>query len=138
VRVALERLGAERIAHGVRAIEDSTLVDDLGRRRVALDVCPTSNICLGVYPSLAEHPLPRLLAAGVPITVNSDDPPLFNTTVADEMALLAEPFGLTLGQVDEIVLNGVRHSFLPADEKAALETSFRAELDALKAAHLAA
>jgi aminodeoxyfutalosine deaminase len=70
----LNALGAERIAHGVRAIEDPALVAELARRGVALDLCPTSNVRLGVYASLAEHPLPRLLAAGVVITVNSDDP----------------------------------------------------------------
>jgi aminodeoxyfutalosine deaminase len=77
---ALNSLAAERIAHGVRAIEDPALVAELARRGVALDVCPTSNIRLSVFTSLAEHPLPRLHAAGVPITVNTDDPPLFGTT----------------------------------------------------------
>lgn len=136
VRGALDALGAERIAHGVRAVEDPALVDDIAARGIALDVCPTSNICLGVAPSLVEHPLPSLLAAGVAITIASDDPPLFNTTLNDEVVRLAGPFGLDVATIDEILLNGVRYSFLPAERKQALETEFRAELDSLKAVHL--
>ncbi len=136
VRGALDSLGAERIAHGVRAIEDPALVEEVAARGIAFDVCPTSNICLGVAPSLAEHPLPRLLAAGVAVTIASDDPPMFNTTLNDDVALLADPFGLDLETIDEILLNGVRHSFLPADHKAAMLATHRAELDALKAVHL--
>jgi adenosine deaminase len=138
VRGALDVLHAERIAHGVRAAEDPALLAEIARRGIALDVCPTSNICLGVFPSYWEHALPTLLAAGVPVTVNSDDPPLFNTTLNDEVALLAEPFGLDVGTADEILLNGVRHSFLPADRKRRLEAELRTELDALKPSHLAA
>ena len=137
VRGALESLGAERIAHGVRAIEDPALVDEIAERGVAFDVCPTSNVCLGVAPSLAEHSLPRLLAAGVAVTIASDDPPMFNTTLNDDVALLGDRFGLNVATIDEILLNGIRHSFLPADRKRTLETEYRAELDALKALHLA-
>jgi adenosine deaminase len=138
VRGALDVLHAERIAHGVRAAEDPALLAEIVRHGIALDVCPTSNICLGVFPSYAEHALPALLAAGVPITISSDDPPLFNTTLNDEVALLAEPFGLDVAKADEILLNGVRHSFLPADRKLELEAAFRADLDAVKATHLVA
>jgi adenosine deaminase len=136
VRAALDALGAERIAHGVRAIEDARLVSDIARRGVALDVCPTSNVCLGVSPSLSEHPVPDLLDAGVAITINSDDPPLFSTTLNDEVALLADPFALDLATIDEILLNGVRHSFLPAQNKESLAATHRAELAALKLLHL--
>jgi adenosine deaminase len=129
-------LHAERIADGVRAIEDPALVAEIARRGIALDVCPTSNICLGVFPSLAEHPLPALRSAGVPVTINSDDPPLFNTTLNDDVALLADPFGLDLAACDEILLNGVRYSFLPEPEKRRLEAAFRLELDALKVTHI--
>jgi len=80
-------------------------------------MCPTSNLCLGVYPSLAEHPLARLQAAGVAVTVNSDDPALFDTTLNDEVATLATPFSLDVAVIDEILPNGVRHSFLPAEPK---------------------
>ena len=136
VRGALEALGAERIAHGVRAIEDPTLIAAIAARDIALDVCPTSNLRLGVYADLAEHPLPRLLAAGVSVTVNSDDPPLFGTTLNDELALLVDPFGLEIATIDAILLNSVRHSFLPLPAKQRLEAGFRAELAALKQVHL--
>jgi aminodeoxyfutalosine deaminase len=82
---ALNALGAERLAHGVRAIEDSRLVEELARRRIGLDLCPTSNLRLRVYPSLADHPLAHLHARDVAVTVNSDDPALFNTMLNDEV-----------------------------------------------------
>jgi len=128
---ALRALGAERIGHGVRAIEDPALVAHLAEHEIALEVCPTSNICLGVYPGIAAHPLRRLHEAGAPITVNSDDPPLFNTTLNDEVVRLATDFGLDREVIDTILLNGVRASFLPPDEKRALDAAFRAEMAAL-------
>jgi adenosine deaminase len=133
---AIRLLGAERIGHGVRSIEDPALVEYLREHAIPLEVCPTSNIRLGLFPSIDQHPLRFLHDSGVPVTVNSDDPPLFNTTLNNEVSLLAEPFGFDVPTVDEILLNGVRHSFLPPDRKAALLTSYRAELDALKAVHL--
>jgi len=136
VRGALDALGAERIAHGVRAIEDPALVAMIAARGIALDVCPTSNLRLGVYGDLAGHPLPRLLAAGVAVTVGSDDPALFDTTLNDEVALLADPFELDVAAIDGVLLNAVRHSFLPSDARQRLEQEFRAGLDALKPVHL--
>jgi aminodeoxyfutalosine deaminase len=108
---ALRALGAERIAHGVRAVEDPGLVAYLAEHRIALDVCPTSNVRLGVYPSLADHPLRRLHESGVPITVNSDDPTMFGTTLNDEVAALTGPLGLSAAAAAEIVANGFRFAF---------------------------
>ncbi len=133
---ALRALGAERIGHGVRAIEDPTLVAWLVARRIPLEINPTSNVRLGVYPNLAAHPLRQLHDAGVIVTVNSDDPPLFNTTLNDEVALLAEPFGLAVAAIDAILLNAVRHSFLPPARRQVMEAAFTAELAALKKVHL--
>jgi aminodeoxyfutalosine deaminase len=138
---ALRALGAERIGHGVRSWEDPALVAYLADRSIPLEVCPTSNLRLGVYPSLAAHPLRHLHEAGVQLIVNSDDPPLFNTTLNDEVATLATDFGFTgneVGAVDEILLNGLRHSFLPPERKHALEAECRAALDRLKGDHLPA
>jgi aminodeoxyfutalosine deaminase len=129
---ALRTLGAERIGHGVRAIEDAALVAYLAEQRVPLEVCPTSNVRVGGYANYAEHPLPRFHAAGVPVTINSDDPPLFNTTLNDEVKLLADPFNFDLDEINEILLNGVRHSFLPGEEKQAMEATFRAEMTRLR------
>lgn len=134
---SIRALGAERIGHGVRSIEDAALVAHLAEQVIPLEVCPTSNICLGVAPSLAAHPLPRLYAAGAPITINSDDPPLFNTRLNDEVALLSDSFGLDVATIDKILLNGVRYSFLPPDRKRAMEAAFAEELAALKVSHLA-
>lgn len=128
---AIRALGAERLGHGVRAIEDPALVAYLRDHQIPIEVNPTSNIRLGVYPSYAAHPLPRLHAAGVPLTVNSDDPPLFNTTLTDEVLLLDGAFHLDPAAIDEILLNGVRHSFLPLARKRELEAEFRAEMTRL-------
>jgi len=133
---AVQTLGAERIGHGVRSVEDPALVDYLAQHGIPLEVCPTSNIRLGVFPAMEAHPLPRLYEAGVTLTINSDDPPMFNTTLNDEVAALASPFGLDVVAIDEILLNGVRHSFLPPDRKADLEAEFRAEMERLKKEHL--
>jgi adenosine deaminase len=133
----LRSLHAERIGHGVRAIEDPALVAHLAAAHIPLEVNPTSNIRLGVYPDYAAHPLRRLHEAGVIVTVNSDDPPLFNTTLNDEVLLLNSAFGLDVAAIDDILLNGIRHSFLPPARKQALEAAFREELTALKKAHLA-
>ena len=134
---AIRSLGADRIGHGVRSIEDPALVEHLAEHRIALEICPTSNLRLGVYASLQEHPLRRLHEAGVIVTVNSDDPPLFNTTLNDEILTLAGAFGFDVDAIDEILINAVRESFLPPDRRGEMETAFRAEMDRLKAVHLA-
>jgi aminodeoxyfutalosine deaminase len=84
IRCALDTLGADRIRHGFRAIEDPGLVSELADRGIVLDICPTSNVRTGVVPSLAEHPLPDLLAAGVKCTVNTDDPAMFGCDLGGE------------------------------------------------------
>jgi aminodeoxyfutalosine deaminase len=86
IRGALDALGAERIRHGVRAVEDPGLLRELADRQVVCDVCVLSNVALSVAPSVAEHPLPRLLAAGVPCTVNTDDPTFFSCDLEGEHA----------------------------------------------------
>ncbi len=129
---AVKALGAERIGHGVRAIEDPTLVAHLAEQHIPLEVCPMSNIRLGVYADLARHPLPHLYAAGVPVTINSDDPPLFNTTLNHEVGLLFDAFHFDINTVNDILLNGVRHSFLPLEQKQALKATFQAEMAQLQ------
>ena len=92
VRQALD-LGCTRIGHGVQAIDDPALVRDLVERGVTLEVCPGSNIALGVYPSWGAHPIARLADAGVRVTVSTDDPPFFHTTMRHEYDRLASTFG---------------------------------------------
>ncbi len=92
IRDALAALRPERIGHGVRAIEDLALVDELAERGVVLEVCPGSNIALGLYPSWRKHPIGELFDRGVKVTVSTDDPPFFGTTMAREFERLAEAF----------------------------------------------
>lgn len=95
MRAALDVLGARRIAHGVRAVEDPALLDRLAAEGIVLDVCPTSNVALGVVASLAAHPLPRLLEAGVRCTLNADDPLLFGPGLLQEYETARTELGLT-------------------------------------------
>jgi adenosine deaminase len=124
---ALDVLHATRIGHGVRCLEDLDLVSELRERQIPLDVSPSSNVCLGVAPSLEEHPLPHLLQQGLFVTINSDDPPMFNTTLTDEYLRICETFDFDLAQIKAFVLNGLRASLLPAAERKRLETEFLAE-----------
>ena len=93
VREAVEDLRVERIGHGVRSIGDLAVVDLLAERGVTLEVCPGSNVFLGVFPSLDAHPIERLRARGVKVTVSTDDPPFFHTTMRKEYENLARSFG---------------------------------------------
>lgn len=93
VRDAVRVLGVERIGHGVRAIEDPDLVHELADRGTTLEVCPGSNIVLGLYPNFAAHPIARLRDAGVNVTVSTDDPPFFHTTMRREYEMLHQAFG---------------------------------------------
>ncbi|MBB5873014.1 aminodeoxyfutalosine deaminase [Allocatelliglobosispora scoriae] len=123
---AIEALGAERIGHGIRSIEDPKLVDYLADNQIPLEVCPTSNIRTRAVATLAEHPLAALVAAGVPISINSDDPPMFGTTLCREYAVAAELLELNTVGVTELARAGVRHSFLAEEGRQAL----LAEIDA--------
>jgi len=120
IRGALRHLNAVRIGHGVRCLEDPELVAELRDRQIPLEVCPTSNVCLKVAPSFAEHPLPRLLDAGLYVTLNSDDPPMFGTTLTDEYLKTAGAFGLDFGDVRGMVMRAASATLLPAAGKANL------------------
>ncbi|MBN2302999.1 MAG: adenosine deaminase [Anaerolineae bacterium] len=130
---AIRALKAERIGHGVRAIEDPALIAYLAEHQIPLEVNPTSNICLGVFPSYAEHSLRRLVDAGVCVTINSDDPALFNTTLTDEYRHAIEDCDLSLQELETTALNAVRASYLPEDDKAAMLATFQAEYSRLRA-----
>src|SRR5581483_6884407 len=91
---ALERLGADRIRHGIRSIEDPALLQELRRRGTVLDVCPVSNVRIGIVPSFDEHPLRELVAAGVRCSVSTDDPAMFDTDLTREYEA-AESLGLS-------------------------------------------
>jgi adenosine deaminase len=109
---ALTHLGAERIGHGIASARDPRLLEELAERQIPLEVCPTSNVRTRSVASIDEHPLPALVAAGVPVTINSDDPPMFSTTLNDEYAIAAGLLGLDAAGVAELARAAVRASFL--------------------------
>ena len=110
VRAALG-LPVTRISHGVRAIEEPALVEELARRQVVLECCPTSNVVLGLYPSYEEHPLPRLRDAGVALTLGSDDPPYFGASIGGEYELCAEHYGFGEAELRELTRTAIRAAF---------------------------
>jgi adenosine deaminase len=124
VRGALE-LPVTRIAHGVRAIEDPALVDELARRQITLEVCPTSNVVLGVFPTYEEHPFPVLRAAGIPLTLGSDDPPYFGASVAGEYAIAQEHFGLSDDELVGVTRTAIEASFAEPELRDVLLTRLR-------------
>ena len=118
VRDALRDLEVERIGHGVRAIEDLALVDELAEKGVVLECCPGSNVALGLYPSFRKHPIGELHHRGVRVTVSTDDPPFFHTTMAREYQMLHEAFDWDDGVFREIAKTSLDAAFCDADTKA--------------------
>ncbi len=128
VREAVEVLNAERIGHGVRAIEDSTVVRLVRERKITLEVCPTSNMQSGVVPYLQNHPLPDLAYLNVRTTINTDDPALSGITLTDEMALAHVGLGMPLSTLKTCVMNAAFAAFLPDGERDQLIADFRSAM----------
>jgi adenosine deaminase len=120
VRDAIELLGAERIDHGVRAIEDPDLVALLADRRIPLGICPTSNLSLGVYASIEDHPIDRLRRAGVVVSINTDDPALLRASLEGEYALCSQAFGWSDDVWRVLARHSIDASFANADIKTRL------------------
>ena len=125
-------LDADRIGHGVRAIEDPALLSLLLERQIPLELSLTSNICLHVYRRVSEHPFPHLDKMGLLLTLNSDDPPLFSTTLCQEYAILAKEFGYTQQEVVRIARNAFESCAAPP----ALKSQLLADFDAWTKANL--
>jgi adenosine deaminase len=106
VRYAVEKLGAQRIQHGVRSIEDPEVLAMLRDRGIALDVCPISNVKLRIVPSPGEHPIKQLLDAGVVCTVSTDDPISFGNSIEDEYEFLAGELGFSEKDLSQVAANG--------------------------------
>jgi len=104
-------IGAERIGHGIRAIEDPLLVAHLAEKKIPLEICITSNVRTGAVGSLKEHPVRRLYEAGVPIILNTDDPALFECTLTSEYELARSEFGFTEEEMEELRRNSFLYSF---------------------------
>ncbi len=122
---AIDELGVDRVGHGIRAVEDDVLVKTLARRGIPLECCPTSNIRTGVVRSWADHPIARLHQAGVRVTINSDDPALFGTTLSEEWRLLESRLGLSRRDVVQIGLQTVEAAFLEPDARRRLDDELR-------------
>jgi adenosine deaminase len=119
VRAGME-LPVTRIGHGVRAIEDPELVEELARREIVLECCPTSNVVLDAFPSYEQHPLPRLRDAGVKVTLGSDDPPYFGASIGGEYRICSERYGWGEDDLREITRTALKAAFCDETLKQAL------------------
>ena len=126
---AVRLLGAERVGHGIGAAQDPDLMAHLAAEGITLEVCPSSNVATRAVESLAAHPLPALVAAGVPVTVNSDDPPMFGTSLVEEYAIAARLLDLDEAGVAGLARVAVRASYAPQ----AVRSSLLQEIDAYTA-----
>lgn len=116
---AIRALEVERIGHGTRAFEDPALIEHLAETKLPLEMCPWSNVCTGVVPSLAEHPIRRYFDQGLMVTINTDDPGMFGRTLSEEYAAVAEAFAFERRELLQILRNAIDASWLSAEEKAA-------------------
>jgi len=129
---AIEVCKAIRIGHGVRCLEDEKLVVYLREHQIPLEVNPTSNIQLGVFPSIETHPIQQLIDAGLYVTVNSDDPPMFNTTLTEEFIKCTETFKWDPDRLQWLTMNALNATFLDDDTKAQMRTDFESQFKNLK------
>jgi len=121
---ALRELKADRIGHGLRAIEDAELVRYLAENRIPVEVCITSNLLTGCCPEVGQHPIRRLFDAGVLVTLNTDDPDMFHTTLANEYQIAQQVFGFSEAELRELARNSFRASFLPEEKKREILAKF--------------
>jgi adenosine deaminase len=128
VRQAVEALGADRVGHGVQVVGDADVVAMARERRIVFEVCLTSNVQSGVVPEMAAHPLPRMLEAGLQVTLNSDDPAISRITLGGEYALAVRDLGLSIQTLRGMILTAAQASFLPARERKSLEAALQAEI----------
>ena len=131
---AIHHLGAERIGHGIAAVQDPALLEYLAEHQIPLEICPTSNVATRSVPSLELHPLPALVAAGIPVSINSDAPPMFSTTLNNEYLLAAHLLGLGRSGVVDLAKAAVDASFQSQPARALL----LAEIDRYSSAAMSA
>ena len=127
IRETLAVTHAQRIGHGVRAVEDGQLVAMLRDSGIPLEICATSNVCLGVFPNLEAHSFGRLLDEGVVVTINSDDPPMFGTSLNEEWRRVMEAFELNEDMAYSLTMNAANAAFLSPAQKATLRDRIRLE-----------
>jgi len=132
IRLALDELGVERIDHGVAIVEDQELLHHLVAERIPLTVCPTSNVVIANrYRSLAEHPLPAMLDAGLLVTINTDDPAMTDIDLGREYRAVADAHGFSIEAIAELAIEGIESTWLDAADRAALRTEFEATISEL-------
>lgn len=123
VRECVRDTNPTRVGHGVQCLQDPAVVEELRSRSITLEVCPSSNVCLNVYASMKEHPLPELIRQGLLVTVNSDDPPMFNTTLTDEFLRVSEAFKLNEQEIRNLSLNAARVAMVSENRRRELVTA---------------
>jgi len=131
VRQAVLDLHARRVQHGVRAVEDEGVLRLLAEREICCDVALTSNQCLNVYPDMARHPIRRMIQAGVPVTLSTDDPPFFGTDLVREYERAQQELGFTPRELWDLNLNGLRHGLADTGLRRRLLNEFAAAAPAL-------
>jgi adenosine deaminase len=127
IRDAVELLGAERIGHGLTALGDANVMALLRERRIPVEVCPSSNVSTGLIARFEDHPLPKFLEAGLVVTLNSDDPAMFGTSLQEEFLEAARCFELSCETLAQLCRNAVDASFLSEGEKQKLREQLRVE-----------
>jgi aminodeoxyfutalosine deaminase len=127
----IELARTRRIGHGVRSMEDPSLVAHLRETQIPLEVCPTSNVCIGVYPTLADHPLRKMIDAGLNVTINSDDPPMFGTSINEEWRRTVQCFGIEKGEVRSLTMNAVEAALVDEARRERLRREVETVFNAL-------
>lgn len=118
---AVYQAGAQRLGHGIRAVEDPELMAYLREHGITLEICPSSNVRLGLSSGMSHHPVGALMAAGVPVTINSDDPVLLRTDLSRELHAVATAFSLSTAQLKDLMDAAARAAFMPPDQSRALQ-----------------
>ena len=124
---AIRHLHVDRIGHGTRAYEDPELLDYLAKHEIPIELCPVSNVRTGVVSAIAEHPIRDYFKRGLIVSVNTDDPKMFGTALAEEYELLEKECGFTRQEICRLILLGVESSWLSKERKKSLATSFKKE-----------
>lgn len=117
---SIHTLKASRIGHGVQSIQNPKVIQDLIQHKIPLELCPTSNLITQAILHMKDHPLKKLMSAGVSVTINSDDPTLFDTTLTHEYEICIQKLGLTLYDIKSSILTAFHHSFIPEEKKKVL------------------
>lgn len=122
---AVRHLKVERIGHGTHAQEDPELLDYLAEHQIPIEMCPISNVCTGSVNSIEEHPVRHYFEHGLLVTINTDDPKMFNNTLVDEYLALEETFGFSSDEIQSLIINSIQASWQPEEKKEQMLTAFQ-------------